>query len=275
MDIQTIASFHKEILAFFRTYKFLILLCVIIGWSIISPLMIVGLGFMVDSMSDIYDEFGVDVTGLTSELTASASMGVASQIQDISGIGLIVFLLVINSFAGGEQKKRSIIIPQSSGLDSFSYLIPKFLIYPISIFVLSLVGTIAAGLVSGLVSETNDLVFSNVINAGILLGVYNMFYICLHLTLGTGTGKPWISSAICISASILLPSFFVLADATPAFNPFTISTAAGSALHGNESLTDMLIGITVALVLMIALFYIALFTQKARKIDNSGNEMLI
>jgi len=37
----------------------------------------------------------------------------------------------------------------------------------------------------------------------------------------------------------------------------------------------MFIGIFVALVLMIALYYIALFAQNARKIDNSGNDVLI
>ena len=275
MDIQTKASLHKELLAFLRTNKFLILVCVIIGWSVISPLLIVGLGFLVDSMSDIYREFGLDMTEITDELTSSASLGVASQVSDISGIGVIVFLLVINSFAGGEQKKRSIIIPQSAGLSSFSYITPKFIVYPITIFILSLIGTLAAGFVSGLVFDHNDLIFINVVNAGILLGVSNMFYVCIHLTLGTGTGKPWISSAICIGALLLLPSFFVLADANPAFNPFTINTAASAAVFGNTSSSGMLIGIVVALVLMAALYYIALFAQNARKIDNSGNEVLI
>jgi len=275
MDLQTKASLHKELLAFLRTKKFLILVCVIIGWSVVSPLMIVGLGLMVDSMSDLYSEFGVDMSGMTEELTSSASLGVASQISDISGVGVIVFLLVINSFAGGEQKKRSIIIPQSAGLSSFSYITPKFIVYPITIFILSFIGTIAAGVVSGFVFDENDLVFTNVVNAGILLGVSNMFYVCIHLTIGTGTGKPRISSAICIGALLLLPGFFVLADANPAFNPFTINTAAAAAVFGNVSSSGMFIGIIVALVLMVALYYIALFAQNARKIDNSGNEVLI
>ena len=275
MDIQTLASFHKEILAFFRTRKFFILVGVIVGWSILSPLMIVGLGALVDSMSDIYAEFGVDMTGMTDELTSVASIGVASQVADISSIGLIVYLLVINSFAGGEQKKRSIIIPQSAGLSSFSYLAPKFIVYPLAILVLSVVGTLAASIVSGLVFDYNDLILINVINAGILLGVYNMFYVCLHLTLGTGTGKPWISSAICIGALLLLPSIFALADATPAFNPFTLRLAASSAVFGGETPGNIFVGIVVAAVLMVLLFYIALFAQNAKKVDNSGNEILL
>ena len=275
MDIQTKASFHKEMLAFLRTYKLLILICVIVGWSVISPVLIVSLGALVDTMTPIYDELGVDVGGLTGELTATASIGVASQISDISSIGLIVFLMVINSFAGGEQRKRSIIIPQSSGLSSFSYIMPKFAIYPLTVFILSLTGTFAASIVSGFIFKSNDLIFINVLYAGILLGVYNMFYVCLHLTLGTGTGKPWISSAICIGASLILPSIFTITNATPAYNPFTISGAAASALVGNESGTDIITGILVAAILMIILFSIAIFAQKAKKIDNSGNEMLI
>jgi ABC-2 type transport system permease protein len=275
MSTQLKASFNKELLAFLRTYKLFIMTAVIIGWSVFSPLMLVGLGFLVNSMGDIYDELGVDMSSMTEQLTSTASTGVSSQVSDISSIGIIVFILVISSFAGGEQKKRSIIIPHSSGLNSFSYLFPKFIIYPITIFILSLLGTIAAGVLSGLIFDYNDLVFSDVLSAGVLLGFYGMFYICLHLTLGTGTGKPWISSAICIAALMLLPSIFAIANASPAFNPFTVSQAAVSAVYGAIPSSEIAIGICVALVLIVILFFVALFTQNARKIDNSGNETLI
>jgi ABC-2 type transport system permease protein len=275
LDFQTKACLNKEILAFLRTNKFLIMVCVIIGWSILSPLIIVGMGHLMYIMSDIYDEFGMDVTGLTGELTSLASIGVHSQLSEIATVGLIVYFLLISSFAGGEQKKRSIIIPQSSGLSSFSYILPKFIVYPLTIFVLSLLGTLAAGLVSGWAFDYNDLVLSRVFVAGLILGVNNMFFTCLHLTLGTGTGKPFVSSAICIGALLLLPNIFTIANMTPAFNPFTLVNAASSALQGGETTTDILVGIIVAFVLMALLFYIALFAQNSRKIDNSGNEILI
>ena len=275
MNNQTRATLKKEFLAFRRTFKIFILAAVIIGWSILSPLLIVGLGALVDSMSDIYAQMGLDVSELTEEITSTASIGVTSQVSDIASIGLIVYLLVIASFAGGEQRKRSIIIPQSAGLRSFSYITPKFIIYPLSIFILSIIGTLAASAVSIVAFSYNDLVLTNILKAGLLLGVYNMFYVCIHLALGTGTGKPWISSAVCIAAILLLPGIFTFANAAPAFNPFTINTAAASAVFGNVVVADIVTGIVVAFVLMLILYGIAIFVQNAKKIDNSGNEILI
>ena len=275
MDIQVKACFKKELMAFFRTKRFLAAACVIIGLSILSPLIIFGTSRLMDSMSDVYDELGMDVSVFSAELSDSAQLGVSSQIGDVSQSGLLVYLLLINSFAGGEQKKRSIIIPSCSGLGSFGYIFPKFIIYPTAVFVLSLMGLFAAVVVSGLVFEHNDIVLRTAVLGGALVGVYNMFYVCLHLTLGTSTGKAGLSSAVCIVASFLLPNFFVMADAAPAFNPFTMNVAAVSAAGGGEAVSDIAIGLVVTLFLVAALFFIALFVQNAKKIDNRGSEIII
>jgi hypothetical protein len=102
-----------------------------------------------------------------------------------------------------------------------------------------------------------------------------MFYTCLYITIGTATGKPWIGNTVCIIALLLLPSIFSVVDASHAFNPFTLGTASISALYGLETPGNIITGIIIALALMTALFYISLFAQNAKKIDNSGNEILI
>ena len=275
MDLQVKAGLNKELLAFSRSKKLLILACVFIGLSILSPLIIAGLSALVESMSDTYEQIGMDVSGMSEELNSSAMIGVSSQISDLSFAGLLVFLLLINSYAGGEQKKRSIIIPRNSGLGSMAYILPKFIVYPLSIFILSLLGVLAASVVSSSIFENNDIVFSRLLAAGVLLGVRNMFYVCLHLALGTATGKAGMSSAVCIVAANLLPSFFTVADAAPVYNPFTMSQTAVSALYGRESIPDLFISIILALAIMAVAYFIALFVQNAKKIDNSGNEIII
>ena len=197
------------------------------------------------------------------------------EISDLSSTGLLVYLLLINTFAGGEQKKRSIIIPQISGLGSLAYILPKFLIYPLTMFVLSLAGLLVASGVSIVAFETNDVLLPAVFTAGSILGVYNMFYVCLHLALGTSTGKPGMSSAVCIVASLLLPNFLAVVDATPSYNPFTMNLTAVSALYGGEDVSSTLVAVAIALALMVAAYFIALFVQNANKIDNSGNEIII
>ena len=278
MNMQIKASFKKEYLAFFRTKTFLIVALVIIGLSMLSPLLITGMGALIDSMSGIYDEyFNMDVSGMTETLGATASIGVSTTISDITGVGLIVYLLLINRAAGGEQKKRAVIIPISSGLRSVAYIFPKFIIYPLSVLVLAVAAMFTSWAVSVLVFDVNDVAFIGVLLAGILAGVSMMFYVCFHITIGTATGKAGMSAALCIISSLLLPNIFALANMEYMFNPFALNVLAGTLLTrtaiSNQELLDIAITIAFALAIMIGAYYIAVFAQNAKKIDNTGNEI--
>ena len=275
MDIQIIAGFKKEILAFLRSHKLLILACVFIGLSVFSPLMIKGMSLLMDAMSDTYDSLGVDVSGISGELSSSALLSASSLVSDLSTTGLLVYLLVINTFAGGEQKQRSIIIPQISGLGSSAYILPKFIIYPITVFVITLLGSLVGGIVSTIIFDVNDIVWPALVAAGSVVGIYNMLYVCLHLALGIGTGKAGMSSAICIVASFLLPNFLSLMETTPTFNPFTMNLTAVSVLYGYEKPSNILIAAAITLAVTVVAYFITLFALNAKKIDNSGNEILI
>jgi len=277
MNVQTKASFKKEFLAYFRTQKLLTISLVIIGLAVLSPLMIAGMGSLMDSMSDIYEEMGTDVSGMTDALSETSSIVVVSAVESITGAALIVMILLLNRAAGGEQKKRAVIIPRSAGLRSFAYIFPKFIVYPISAFLLAILAVLAAWAVSIPLFETNDVALGNVLLAGALSGVSLMLYICFHLTLGTATGKAGMSAAVCIAVSMLLPTVLAFAGTDYMFNPFTLNIMAGvtaspSTLSGTE-LLDMAVTVAFALGIMVVLFLIALFAQNARKIDNSGNEI--
>jgi ABC-2 type transport system permease protein len=277
MNMQTKASIKKELLAYSRTKKLLIVALVFFGWSIFSPLMIRGLGWLMDSLSPMYDEIGMDVSGMTEMFGTSASIGVTAAISDLSGACLIVLLLLINSNAGGEQKKRSIIIPRSSGLRSFSYIFPKFIVYPPIAFVFAIAGALCSWGISSLVFDYNDVTLAGVLVGGVLAGVSLMFYICAHLTIGTATGQAGMSAAICIVASLLLPNIFTLASLEYMYNPFTLNIVASAAVQPGTLSTvppiDIVISALIAVGIMVVLYFIALFAQNARRIDNSGNEI--
>ena len=278
MHIQTKASFNKEILAFFRTNKFLIVAIVIIGWSLISPLIYVGTIALLESMKPVYDSVGMDISGMTGMLdVGTVSLGVSTGISGLTQIGLIVYLLLINSFAGGEQKKRSVIIPRSSGLRSFSYVFPKFIVYPLAALVLSIAGAFASWAVSAIIYDIQDVTMGGVLLGGTLAGVCIMFYVCSHLTLGTATGMPGMSAAVCIVASLILSDIFAFANPDHIYNPFTLNYLAAAAVHEGAlryvQPRDIVFTILIALVLMVILFFVALFAQNARKVDNSGNEV--
>jgi len=277
MNIQIKASFKKELLSYFRTQRFLTIALVIIGLALISPLLIAGMSALMDSMSDLYAELGTDVTEMTEILTETSSIGVESSIDSVNVVGLIVMILLLNRAAGGEQKKRSVIIPKSAGLQNFAYIFPKFIIYPLSAFVLAIIAAFASWAVSIPLFEANDLVFSGVLLAGVLSGVHLMLYLCFHLTLGTATGKAGMSAAICIAVVTLVPNILAVMGTDYMFNPFTINILAYTSVHssslsGSEFL-DIAATVAFALGIMVATYFIALFAQNAKKIDNSGNEI--
>jgi len=275
--MQIKASYKKEMLAYFRTGKALIVALVILGLAVFSPLVITGMGALMDSMSEIYDEFGIDVSEMTGVLVSAASTGVSSSVSDITGAGLIVLLLLLNRAAGGEQKKRAVIIPQSAGLSSLAYIYPKFIIYPLSAFILAFIGMFASWGVSSLLFDHNDVTLSGVLIAGILTGVCLMMYVCCHLTLGTATGKAGMSAAVCIAASILLSNIFAFTSSDYMFNPFALSLLATTVIHNPaitaSELLDIVVTVIFALGIMFLLYWVALFAQNARRIDNSGNEI--
>ena len=276
MKTQIKASFKKEFFAYFRTGKITIIACVLVALAIFSPLMISGMGALMEAMSDIYDELGVDVSIMTEILSANTSTGVSSSVSDMTA-GLIVLLLLLNSAAGGEQKKRTVIIPKSSGLQSLAYILPKFIIYPLSAFVIAFISVLASYAVSLAVFEVNDLAFIGVLLSGVLSGVGFMFYTCFHLTLGTATGRAGMSAAICISASIILSNIFAFTSMDYMFNPFALNLLASSVLFKNAisaaDALDILATLLFALGIMVLLYFIALFAQNARRIDNTGNEI--
>ena len=277
MNNQTKASFKREFLAFFRTNTFVIVACVIIGLSIFSPTLIAGAGALMDAMSDIYDEVGVDVAGMTELLGSSAAIGVASSIEIVVGTSLIVLLLLINKAAGGEQKKRAMIVPKSAGLRSFPYIFPKFIIHPVTAFILAVLAILASLPISILLFNVNDVTFSDTLLAGVIAGVSLMFYVCCHLALGTATGRAGMSAAVCITVSIILPLVFSTVSSDYMFNPFSLGVLAASVIYGGgvtgQEFLDIVFSIIFAIGIMVVTYFVALFAQNAKKIDNSGNEL--
>jgi len=277
MNIQTKAGFKKELLAYLRTHKLLTVALVIIGLAIFNPLMITGLGALIDSMSDVYDDLGMDISGMTEMLGTATSTGVTSSVEGITGVGVIVVLLLLNSAAGGEQKKRSVIIPKSAGLQSVAYILPKFIIYPVSVFIFSIIAIFVSWGISAMLFDINDVTFNGVFISGILSGICMMLYVCFHLALGTATGKAGMSSAVCITASILLPSIFSFISPDYMYNPFMLNVLAYTAIFtdtfSGSELTDIAISSAVAGIIMVITYLIALFAQNARRVDNSGSDI--
>ncbi|MCL2108396.1 MAG: hypothetical protein FWH20_03510 [Oscillospiraceae bacterium] len=299
MDIQVKASFKKELLGFFRTKIAVILIAVFIGFAIFTPAMLKGMEIMFDLLDTAVSGMDMEESGLGDEADAAmaelgaqleavstmfsftdASTGVTSTVGDISMTLLIVFLLVIIPVAGGEQKKRSIIIPRSAGLSNTAYILPKFIIYPITAMVLCIAATLVSAGLSVILTVNNDLVFSQVLLAGILAGINLAMYTSFHISLGTATGKAGMSAAICIVASMFIPALFALLGTgidseLLLYNPFSLNSMSVRALYEVPDTAEMLFSVIFAFALMAIVYFVSLFAQNAKRVDNSGNEILI
>jgi ABC-2 type transport system permease protein len=275
MKMQTSASFKKEIMAFTRTKKLFVLLCVFAGFAVLDPALIRGMGAIMEAVGE------ADIIGdMLGDITSYASNGVSGLVGDLALSGTVIFLLLINSFAGGEQKRRSIIIPRSAGLGNHAYIVPKFVVYPLAAFGLCLFAVITSALVSAAIFVVNDLSAARILTSGILLGVNLAMYTGFHLCIGTATGRAGASAAICIGASILVPGFFAMLSMNMegdliAYNPFALTTMASTAVYQIPDTAEMLVTIAIAVALIVICCLLALFAQNAKKIDNKGNEILI
>lgn len=303
----------KEFMLFSRTGKLIGVILVILIFSVMDPIMFKGMGAMVGAMANSIPEgSGAELTEYMQTVKDMASMFdsfsasylVATSIAEVTGLGLIILMFILMSAAGGEQKKRSVIIPQCAGLTPAGYIAPKFLIYPLSALLLSVLGVyLSAGVSSLLFGGSLDM--GKISLAALCLGVYMAFISVLQLTIGICTGKPGVSVIIVIIATSIIP-MILSSFRVDRFNPFALTgiasnaaisaggEAAGAVSEGAtgsfasisammESLSasaevdglNMVVSVGVTVVISVILYFMTLFILTARQVKNEGNEPVL
>lgn len=290
----------KEIMYLGRTGKLVGIIVAMLVFAIMDGLMLKATGAMMSSMSttmqqqigELPDEVAenkeanelAEITNSMSTMTSmfdnmSASTVLYSTIADISGLGILITLLVIKSACGGEQKKRSIIIPRCAGLTPKMYILPKFILYPAIIFILSVISVLIASVMSQLLFE-GSILFENILIAGVTLGIYLAFVMTVMLTLGICTEKPGISVIIVLVAINIVPSL-LSAYRVDRFNPFALPalvsgavTAEGSAFASLDIL-NFWVSVGTTLVISVVLYFVTLLALNAKEVRNEGNEPVL
>lgn len=290
----------KEIMYLGRTGKLAGVIMAMLIFALLDGLMLKVTGAMMSSMSttmqqqveQISENAGEseeinelsDITNSMSTMTSvfenmSAATVLFSTISDVSSLGILITLLVIKSACGGEQKRRSIIIPRCAGLTPKMYILPKFMLYPLIIFVLAFISVILTSVMSQLLFE-GAILFENVLVAAVTLGVYLAFVMTVMLTLGICTEKPGISVIIVLVSINILPSL-LSAYRVDRFNPFALPGLVGSAVTAESSAfasMDMLnfwVSIGATLIISIILYFVTLLALNSKEVKNEGNEPVL
>ena len=286
----------KEMMFFTRSFRMWGILLAAVLFAVVSPLLMKVSFMMLDAIGDMdfsmedtvpdsgdngevvnnMADFSMEITGDVDFGSLSdaefASLGVISSLGDLTGTLMLVAMLVTMYSAGGELKKRSMIIPQNAGLTPQLYILPKFLVYPLAMAVFGFCGIWISYGTCCLMFPNNDITIGAVAVTALVAGVFDAFMTAAYFTLGLCTAKAGLSVVIMYGGNTILTVLFSALGADK-FHPFTLTTQAQEALLGEEVDKVNLWGsIGITLLIILLCYFVTLFVISAKRIDNRGKE---
>ena len=279
------AGIKKEFMLFSRGFRLIGVIITIIGISLMYPLMYKSMEMMAGQIADMGQQIGgeaqdqvtgaVDsINGMMSSLEAMyggsmAAVGFKTGVSSITSTGFLIISLLLMSTAGGEQKKRSIIIPDCAGLTPAGYVLPKFIVYPLVIGVLSFLGGIITGCISNLMYN-NELSINDIMFSSLCAAIYMLFMIALYFLIGLSTGRPGISVIIVYGGSTIIPILLQSLD-IDRYNPFTLQSLLMSS-YNDADMNNFILSTVVAFILSVICCLLALMIMTLRRVDNTVGE---
>lgn len=292
MSDQLRYSFKKESAQFFRTFKFLGFILAIFGFAIANPPLYKMSGILFSQLNSnqqtntmtaavttqlsngdntIGDMLGgMDINDMAS-IYSNANSTYALSLYSFSNYSLLVILLVMMSTAGGEQKKRAMIVPQCCGLKTGNYLIPKFVIYPLSAFALTFLGGLTAGGLCNALFDTGKVSFGMMMLGSLFISVYIAFIVTLFLSLGICTSRAGLMVGAVFLGQMFLQNMLEAMGLSD-YQPFSLVTVTSQMFNEGYDLSEktasILVAIGLAIVISVLMFVLAVAVLNAKKIDN-------
>ncbi len=275
----------KEFMLFSRGFRLIGVIITIIGISLMYPLMYKSMEMMAGQIADMGQQIGgeaqdqvtgaVDsINGMMSSLEAMyggsmAAVGFKTGVSSITSTGFLIISLLLMATAGGEQKKRSVIIPNCAGLTPAGYVLPKFIVYPLVIGVLSFLGGIITGCISNLMYN-NELSINDIMFSSLCAAIYMLFMIALYFLVGLSTGRPGISVIIVYGGSTIIPILLQSLD-IDRYNPFSLQTLLMGS-YEDADMNNFVLSTVVTVILAVICCLLALMITTLRRVDNTAGE---
>ena len=259
---------QKEFMFFSRSFRMWGVIIAAFAFALLDPLMMKALDSMTASMAELDPSLAeLDLGGMN-----MSQGGIVGAIGDLTSTMLLILALVIMYAAGGELKKRSMIIPQNAGLTPQVYLLPKFLLYPLFGALMTFVGIVCAWVFSFALYDEVNVDPGQALLAALLAAVFQMFLITLYLTLGLCTAKAGLSVAVVYGGNVILSTLFTSLGADK-FHPFTLTSQAQDVImEGKIDQANLWGSIGITLLLIALCYFVTLFVISAKQIDNRGEE---
>ncbi len=282
--MQTKAGIKKEIIYFSKTFRMFGVLIAMIALAALSPLMLKVSEIIFDSLPDIESsmqaaggedgniaEFDLYEEDALAEMQDMITMDFAyiSAISGITGNAILVLLLCMMGTAGGEQKKKSVIIPKCSGLKVTDYVTAKFIVYPVFTFLSTAVISVLSYFLCKLLFGAS-LEISVVIRYVLSASLYMVFLVSLMLFTGISTGKAGISATLIYVGTVIIPTILSLFKINK-YNPFALQHyfTGFADLSTRTSKLELALNVLITIALIIIFYILTIVILNARQIDNS------
>lgn len=273
-------SFKKEWLHFFRTFRFGGVIIAIFSFAISDPLMYRMMLGMMNMLGEVMSETTLsadisaaqDAMSMVTGMFADAGMVFAMTMADICAMAVLIVTLILMSPAGGEQKKRATVIPLSSGLTNTCYLIPKFVMYPATVFAMTFLAALVSGGLCNALFDENHIGFGMLLLASLLAAIYCTFVITVYLAVGLCTSRPAVAAILVYIGSSLAQVLLTGFDITD-YNPFTLKIMVTGGMFGGDfvladNAASIAVGAAISVVLGVLMYFMTLAVLNAKKIDN-------
>lgn len=287
-------SFKKEWSHFVRTGRIFGLIAAIFSFALSGPLLF---KFFAVVMEIVYAEDGgsafaavasagieggsifggMDGIGMDEvmDVYSDAGMLFTMTISSFSGISMLISMLIMMAAAGGEQKKRAMIVPMCSGLEYVSYLVPKFIIYPLCTGAVTFVSVPVAGALCNAFFANNTIPAPIILLCAVMYAVYNIFITCVFLAVGLCTSRPGVATIIVYLGQSFVDLIFRgmgLID----YNPFSLislpSVIVTEGYEYSEHMLSIIIAIAISLAVAVIMYFLTLGVLNTKKIDNTEDE---
>ena len=275
---QITAGLKKELMFAWRGFRFGGMLLLFLGGALVYPLtswMMIAMGDMLESETQ-----GLEIPGMEGMDALvgffNMEMTYVSSLAMITSAVLLTLILIMGA-GGKEQKQRSIIIPQTAGLTAAGYVLPKFMLYPPMVFVLSVASAFLANGATHLVFK-ESFSANDVLLTGTLYGLLGVFSVCLYLFLGISLAQPGLSILYVFIANEILGLMVTTAFSIDRYTPWNLAGLATSVVYstGASASADersMAVTAVITLGLCFAFLLLTLFAMKAKRMDNTADEV--
>ncbi len=276
-------GFKKEWLLSLRTFRLFGILITMFSFSLADPLMYKLLGMMMgelslmDSMGDpSLDEAMAEMAEL-SVFFNDAGLVFSVSLSEFCLTGLIIIMLILMAPAGGEQKKRSTIIPACSGLKFFDYLVPKFVMYPAIVFVTTFAAAMTAGGLCNILFTENIIPIGLMLLESFMCATFILFIVSIYFCVGLCTSRPGIATIFIYLGMNLVDLILTNLQLTK-FHPFALRSliTTGEMTYDDFSLADnaasIAVGIALSFVIAAVMFFLTNSVLSAKKIDNQEDK---